>query len=763
MGVITINNYSITGDCSNSGLGQVFFNITGDSPGWAVSEISTSGLLPTSATTSVYQVNNLPAGSYFVEITDSAFDVEIVPVYISSGTCVSLNVEGTFCGANNGSITATTQSVYGTADFYLYNISNNLYSSAIGVPNNYIFNGLSADTYYVIANDGGGCSGRSESCIIYSSTPIDYGFYVVNDSNCVSAAGNGKIFITGLTGNAPFTYLWSNGETSSSVENLLPGVYSVTVTDSNGCQLIKTVTVNNVPPIQFGSFITTPPSCFTNDGEVSVTVVNGTAPYYFSGSNGQTIVTYSQTYTFTNLNPGNFSVFVQDAGLCSVTNSTTLSTPNSFSITSVNTVNSSCGSNGSVNIVLNNSVAGGTFTYTLTDSFGNTNSQTTGLVNFSFNNLVSGTYTLTITDGTCTYNTTITITNTVLFTISAVTTGTTCGLNNGSVKIIASPGGALPYTYQITGQPPSSQTQFNNLASGTYTTTVTDNNGCSQTKTFNISPSSGVFFDFLTTQPTTGNNGEIEVLIYNGEPPFTYSWSPNVGPQTGLLVTGLSPGTYTLQVTDSDGCIYSKSTTLQGTSLVSSYQVFNICDSNFQNTNLTGKRGILQMYNEGFYDLTFEDTNCIINSAEFALEITVNGELNTVVFYTSTGIDDYPSDEEWITALVDELETFEGIGDVIIDEEKNTIQIFNSCISGTTCNPSNTNLLSDANVIVNLVIDYDISCDYCGLPPPPCDTCNQTPLDFILDRFLYNEVICDTCDQTPLDFILNNFLYEGIA
>ena len=75
---IIINNYSITGDCSNLGIGEVFFDITGDGPGWAVSEISSSGLLPTSATTNTYYAGNLPSGSYFVEITDSAFETLIL-------------------------------------------------------------------------------------------------------------------------------------------------------------------------------------------------------------------------------------------------------------------------------------------------------------------------------------------------------------------------------------------------------------------------------------------------------------------------------------------------------------------------------------------------------------------------------------------------------------------------------------------------------------------------------------------------------------
>lgn len=728
---IIINNYSVTGDCSNLGIGQVYFDITGDSPTWTISEITTSGLLPTSASTSYYSVNNLTAGNYFVEIVDSGLptaETLILPIYISSGTCVSIETDGTSCGNTNGVITATTQNVYGPIDFYLYDINGNLIDTAIGVSNNYLFNGLSPETYYVIADDGGGCTGKSESCIIYNSTPINFGFYVVNDANCISAFGSGKIFITGLTGNAPYTFLWSNGETTQNIENLLPGPYSVTVTDNNGCQLVQTTLVTNVNPVTLGSFVTTPPTCFGNDGSVEVIIVDGTGPYYYSGSNGETVITFSQSYTFTGLSSGDFSVFVQDAGLCSFTNSTTLLTPNAFSVVSVSTVNSTCNNNnGQIDIVLNSGVPSGTFTYTLTDSLGNSQSETTSATNYSFVNLTSDTYILTISDGICTYTTTITISNTTLFTISASTTGTTCGLSNGSVQILATTGGTLPYTYSINGLPPSSQTTFNNLLSGNYIGSVTDANGCTQLINFTITPSNGVFFDFLISQPIIGNDGEINTLIYYGEPPFTYNWSPNVGTQTGLNITGLTAGTYTLEIIDNNGCVYTKSTTLNGTNKISTYQVFNICDSLFEKTDIIGKRGILQMYNEGFYDLTFDDTNCKINSADFILEVSVDGELKTINFYSSTGINDYPSDVLWVNTIVETLKTYEGIGDVIISYENNTIQIFNTCVTtGSTCNPQNINLLTDAKVTINLLIDYDISCEFCGLPPTPTPTITPT-------------------------------------
>ena len=163
-------------------------------------------------------------------------------------------------------------------------------------------------------------------------------------------------------------------------------------------------------------------------------------------------------------------------------------------------------------------------------------------------------------------------------------------------------------------------------------------------KNFSISASTGVFFDLSTTQPITGNDGEIDVLIYNGEPPFTYNWSSNVGSQTGLLITGLTAGTYTLEVIDNNGCTYTKSTILNGTNRVSTYQKYTICDTQFENTDIIGKRGIQQMYNEGFYDLTLGDVNCVVNSAKFTATLNVNDVVKNIEFYTSNGLTDFPSD-----------------------------------------------------------------------------------------------------------------------
>ena len=119
MGYIEINNFSVTGDCSLTNSGSVSFSVTGDSPGFVVSEITSSGQFPTSALTVPYDysVSNLSGGSYFLLVTDAASSTDIVSVYISQGTAVGIDRNNTSCGSNNGTITGTTPYVYGIATY----------------------------------------------------------------------------------------------------------------------------------------------------------------------------------------------------------------------------------------------------------------------------------------------------------------------------------------------------------------------------------------------------------------------------------------------------------------------------------------------------------------------------------------------------------------------------------------------------------------------------------------------------------------------
>jgi hypothetical protein len=200
-----------------------------------------------------------------------------------------------------------------------------LQSTNINV-NEVVFGTLSAGTYYMKVIDVGGCTGYSQNFIIEDSTPLDFGLYVVPNSSC-GGTPIGKITITGITGSPPYTYNWSNGATGTTITGLTSGAYSVTVTDSFGCSQTKGANVTDVPQVALGAFTAVPPSCFQADGSLTIQIVGGTAPYYYSASTGEVTIQYGTSWTVNGLSPGFYSIQVTDAALCSFVAGTVLTSP----------------------------------------------------------------------------------------------------------------------------------------------------------------------------------------------------------------------------------------------------------------------------------------------------------------------------------------------------------------------------------------------------------------------------------------------------
>ena len=216
-------NLSVSGDCLNTGDGAFSINIIGNQPPYAYQFLSpVADPLPTYLPVGVTNITRtgLSSGTYSLQIFDSCSGTPtriIVNVIISDGVCIGLiDHSNTFCGLNNGTISARTDNNLSYSNFYLYENTQGYVTSGTSTLDDFVFSNLSAGTYYVLVDDGGGCTGRSESCIIKSSEDFDFGFYIVNDSRCETTA-TGKVFITGLTGNPPYTYSWNNGGTGTMI------------------------------------------------------------------------------------------------------------------------------------------------------------------------------------------------------------------------------------------------------------------------------------------------------------------------------------------------------------------------------------------------------------------------------------------------------------------------------------------------------------------------------------------------------------------
>lgn len=703
----------ITGDCSNTSSGAFSISITGGAPDYTIQFLT--------PTTDVYYLgnkvtattfNSLSAGSYVFEVIDSCLTAgtpNVGSIYISSGSSVTIiDIENTVNNLSNGAITAQTSNYYGISSFYLYDYDNGYVTSGTSPVQEFVFNGLSAATYYVIANDGGGCTGQSETVIIKSSSTFDFSFYVINTSTCTK--NNGKIFVTGLTGDGPYTYLWSNGQTGSSISGLTVGSYRVTVTDKEGTSVTKGVGITSAPKLALVSNLITSPSCYGDDGAFRFTISGGTPPYNYLLSNGEERFSFTNSVYINQIPAGNYTMQVIDSGLCTLTENFSVLPPKGFNVVSVNKTNTYCGTNrGSISVRL----VGGSpnYNYSLVNENGDVVNYTTNNQSQTFSNLYSGTYTLNISDyGPCTFTEIVEIESDTVFSINVETYDITCNNEFGGANVEIIGDGVPPYTYKLTSQPNVRKSEktltYDNLTEGSYLLSVIDNSGCSVSQNIVINSPQGVNFNLFTQKTKGGVDGKIDLYITKGTPPFTIQWSDNVGSKSGITLNDLSAGTYSVTVTDGNGCTQFRSANVDGQNAISAYRTYNVCDSKLSNTGVVGKKGLREMLSEGFYDLTLGDNNCVMNQAIFTAIVDLSGVTSSSPFYTSTSLNDFPYDNDFYDVVEQILLATPGIDNVIFNSVTNQVTINTGCGDQTVS-------LIDSQIQISVNIEYDITCESC--------------------------------------------------
>lgn len=163
-------------------------------------------------------------------------------------------------------------------------------------------------SYSVTVTDGNNCTaGASVSVTV---VPAMVTTVTKTDIDC-NGANSGAVNLSVSSGQSPYTYLWSNADVNEDLQNLLAGVYSVTVTDNAGCSTTTSSTVAEPAALVIASsFINPTCETITNDGSISLTTSGGTVPYQFIWSNG------AGTANLLNLAPGNYDVTVTDANNC---------------------------------------------------------------------------------------------------------------------------------------------------------------------------------------------------------------------------------------------------------------------------------------------------------------------------------------------------------------------------------------------------------------------------------------------------------------
>ncbi|MEW6467848.1 MAG: PKD domain-containing protein [Bacteroidota bacterium] len=391
------------------------------------------------------------------------------------------------------------------------------------------------------------------------SVVLSSGSVCLNSCTTLTATGSG--------GTPPYTYSWSpNLGTGSSVQACPTATttYTVTITDAGNqtSTATATVTVNQPPVIAMSS---APMLC--NGGTTTATATpSGTGPFSYSWN-----TTPSQsTQTATGLSAGTYNVTVTDANGCTQNAQITVTQPPLLTLasSSVSSICTAC--NGTATVT----PSGGTPAYSYLWNNGQTTQTATGLC--------PGTYTVTVTDANnCTQQTTVSVTsvNQSLTSTSAQNNATCFNLCNGDATAAAS-GGTGPYSYVWNTTPAQSSAQATGLCSGSYTVTYTDANGCTGTSSVTITQPSPIALTASATNPTCSTpTGSATVTPSGGTPAYTYAWSTTPA-QTSQTATGLPAGTYTVTVTDANGCSDTVSVTLTsqvGTLQVTSTQVNANC------------------------------------------------------------------------------------------------------------------------------------------------------------------------------------------
>lgn len=548
--VIVTNDMMIVNDsvqqplCKDDLNGQVFVTVTGGTPSYTY-DWDNDG---TGDNDDIEDLNGLGDGTFSVTVTDangctamqSATLTE--PAQLMASTVVDSNIS---CfGFSDGG--ATVSGTSGTMP-YTYAWSNLATSASI--------TGVVAGTHSVTITDANGCTSTND-VILTQDTEVLLPTLSSTDLACHSSqtqgfVQGGSVDAFGVTGGtSPYTYSWSDGSTGSFI-GALPGTYTVTVTDANGCTDVDSALVSEPDSLVLVLLGVGSPNCHGGQGSACVQASGGTQPYFFGGD----VISFGGSVdACNNLVAGNYFASVADA-TCGfvVTVPFTITEPDVLVSVAAVDSNVSCFSLSDGGATA--SATGGTAPYTYAWSNLATTASITGLA--------PGTYSVTVTDATfCIDSTSVTISEPTAISANAVAAPVSCtGDGDGEIALTVS--GGTPgagYTYLWSSN--STMEDLNGLSGGIYTVTVTDANGCTDTTSAQVFESAALLSLSSTATDVSchgDSDGAVNLTVSGGQTNYSYSWSNNASTEDLLMVGG---NTYTVTVTDAFGCQKTKTETV---------------------------------------------------------------------------------------------------------------------------------------------------------------------------------------------------------
>jgi hypothetical protein len=494
---------------------------------------------------------NLFAGEYCVSVLDANNCLATLCVTVNEPPPLTIlgQVERVSCnGFCDGKVRAVpTGGTPGTIAVqgwtYRYRIYDNFLGSYSPWQVDSFFYNLCPGFYSLEVIDANDCVSAYPDFEIWEPAELEVVFDALSNVSCYNVAdGSIEISITG--GTTPYTIEWNNGATTEDVNGLAAGAYSVTVVDDSDCEFIFDTLITQPDDLILSVTTMDVTCCLAADGSVDLTVTGGTAPYFYSWSNGETDEDLDQ------LGPDTYCVTVTDFNGCEATIcAPTITEPPCLDATfSKVDVNCFGNNNGGIDVT----PIGGTTPYSF--------AWNTGANSEDLTNIGPGTYCLTITDANlCVVTLCADILEPPLLVVTATQNNVTCCLAaDGSIDLTVT-GGTTPYDILWSNQ--AITEDLNNLGPGTYCVTVTDAHDCIETICVTITepPCLYLQLDPMDVVCFGDNNGEVSTVVDGGTQPYSFLWSNGEITQN---ISGLSGGTYCLTVTDAHGCTISACATV---------------------------------------------------------------------------------------------------------------------------------------------------------------------------------------------------------
>ncbi|MFN4122209.1 MAG: gliding motility-associated C-terminal domain-containing protein [Flavobacteriales bacterium] len=508
--------------------GSAFVNIIGGTPDFSI--LWEPGAITTANTGSI-----LAPGSYTVTVTDAAGCIVTGSATVTNINVpeVSATVVNTSCGNNNGIIDLTITG--GTEPFSIE------WDNGFTTIDQF---GLAPGDYSFVLTDAKNCVVEG-SYTIEPSLAIEVSF-VSQPSSCGVPTGSISVTLTNAV--APITSNWTKDDApfasgTLTLNTLEAGTYVISGFDGAGCLFTETITIENADQPEIVLVASQQPGCGSEDGSLTIDVVNGSGNFTVLWENGSTDVTIG------GLAAGCYAVDIQDENGCEASASFCLENSQAPELI-LEVSQPTCGAaNGSINI----SFIGGQAPFDILWNTGSTDNPIT--------DLGPGEYTVTVTDaGNCIAIASATLEdNGSAILVDVIAQNPSCGFDDGSITLIVS-GGVEPYEIIWTGFPP----EFNGpvleeINAGLYEYTIVDAAGCELTGEFLLENEINFEITATVLPATCGlEDGEIDITIIGGSGAPLVSWFV-VGESEPFAfdedIEGLAAGLYRIVVFEKDGCV----------------------------------------------------------------------------------------------------------------------------------------------------------------------------------------------------------------